>query len=97
MTMVRHATAPPRFEAGAAGRMQDSAGGPARREVANAGGGHEKAPASLARSRGSAGTAQTEAEGLEPPKAFARRISSAVPYQLDYASPETDISRDGRI
>jgi hypothetical protein len=28
----------------------------------------------------------TEAEGLEPPKACARRISSAVPYQLDYAS-----------
>jgi hypothetical protein len=27
-----------------------------------------------------------EAEGLEPPKACARRISSAVPYQLDYAS-----------
>ena len=52
----------------------------------------QKAPASLARSRGSlAGTAQTEAEGLEPPKAFARRISSAVPYQLDYASPNTDI------
>ena len=33
-------------------------------------------------------TATTEAEGLEPPKACARRISSAVPYQLDYASNE---------
>ena len=31
----------------------------------------------------------TEAEGLEPPKACARRISSAVPYQLDYASQVT--------
>lgn len=29
---------------------------------------------------------RAEAEGLEPPKACARRISSAVPYQLDYAS-----------
>ena len=41
-------------------------------------------------------TACTEAEGLEPPRACARRISSAVPYQLDYAS-NSDISRDGRI
>ena len=51
-------------------------------------GGHEKAPAPLVRSRGScrSSTTQTEAEGLEPPKACARRISSAVPYQLDYAS-----------
>jgi hypothetical protein len=39
---------------------------------------------------------KTEAEGLEPPKACARRISSAVPYQLDYAS-SISISRDGRI
>ena len=39
-----------------------------------------------------------EAEGLEPPKACARRISSAVPYQLDYASNENRlVSRDGRI
>ena len=30
-----------------------------------------------------------EAGGLEPPRAFARRISSAVPYQLDYASGRT--------
>ena len=41
-------------------------------------------------------TATAEAEGLEPPRACARRISSAVPYQLDYAS-SSDISRDGRI
>ena len=33
--------------------------------------------------------ATTEAEGLEPPKACARRISSAVPYQLDYASTQS--------
>ena len=32
---------------------------------------------------------KTEAGGLEPPRAFARRISSAVPYQLDYASGRT--------
>ena len=39
-----------------------------------------------------------EAEGLEPPKACARRISSAVPYQLDYASNKNRlVSRDGRI
>ena len=30
----------------------------------------------------SAMTPRTEAEGLEPPRACARRISSAVPYQL---------------
>ena len=39
---------------------------------------------------------EAEDEGLEPPRACARRISSAVPYQLDYAS-RSDISRDGRI
>ena len=54
----------------------------------------KKAPAPRERTRGSFVTLQTEAEGLEPPKACARRISSAVPYQLDYAS---SISRGDRI
>lgn len=46
-----------------------------------------KKPRLLEREAGAlAVTQQTEAEGLEPPKACARRISSAVPYQLDYAS-----------
>lgn len=31
-------------------------------------------------------TLPAEAEGLEPPRDFSRRISSAVPYQLGYAS-----------
>ena len=46
-----------------------------------------KKPRLLSREAGVCRTTQTEAEGLEPPKACARRISSAVPYQLDYASP----------
>ncbi len=36
---------------------------------------------------------EAEAGGLEPPRAFARRISSAVPYQLDYASGRTGPNR----
>ena len=40
---------------------------------------------------------EAEAEGLEPPSGCPRRISSAVPYQLDYASLFYPFSRDGRI
>jgi hypothetical protein len=45
-----------------------------------------EAPASSEEPTGAADHRTAEAEGLEPPRACARRISSAVPYQLDYAS-----------
>jgi hypothetical protein len=58
---------------------------------------HEKSPGSSREEPGlvSEWTTQTEAEGLEPPKACARRISSAVPYQLDYASNDLSDTQVG--
>ena len=58
---------------------------------------NEKSPGSSREEPGlvSEWTTQTEAEGLEPPKACARRISSAVPYQLDYASNDLSDTQVG--
>ena len=59
---------------------------------------NEESPGPSRRRSGANFVVTAEAEGLEPPKACARRISSAVPYQLDYASHNNRLfSRDGRI
>src|SRR5687767_12012557 len=62
------------------------------------GSGNAKKPRLLSREAGAFFQAEhrtTEAEGLEPPKACARRISSAVPYQLDYASNDLSDTQVG--
>ena len=47
---------------------------------------HDEAPAGREGRQGLSGCyISTEREGLEPPRACARRISSAVPYQLGLA------------